>query len=270
MIPGPSIAVELHSVAAATHECTTAEINFLPDEDSENGRSKDIVLERLQYLTTLKADAAAKSPFTQEQYSILHNSDRLGARTKKGLIWGNGLAIALWSSAAILPILNGPSIALLTTAIGLGMVGNTLSLWTTGWAPDQSSNAYNERQDMLYEFSYIYQNLGRTLLARYLGKETQSKEAQRIAEALNAPYIMTLIAQKINNTRRAEMIMRTIIQAINYIKNQKHPEDQHLDQMIRNNKQLDTVKQLNVAQLLETFSQEELWPYSDADGDTII
>ena len=195
---------------------------FFPKSNGErNRRIDDLALLRLQYLALIPT-SLGKSPFTAKQITIIHKSYRKECQVYWGLRLGLLTSVVTTLGLAYLGFSikddssDGLKGGVYTAAavVTTGLV--VLSFWATGFAPNASSNTFNDQQDALLEMEETYEDLAYRLTALYFS--TQQAAAIQLARQIDTDQLKTTISHTIHNRGRGRHIMARLEEAVRYIK----------------------------------------------------
>jgi hypothetical protein len=211
--------------------------SFLPTNDH-----KDSHFERLVYLSLLDSqgeNVQVRLPFMKEQCEKFKTSTQLSQKTTRWLKWGAIplVVFSLTGGATAFSILAGWSSLKAALVTGCtGAVSNValsiLGLLFTGTFPDDSSNAWNEKQNHFHDLKELYHNLALELIDLYFTQERRS-DAEIIAKAMPSEIVRTRMKMALGDTgprpqfgsEYVDVILFGPLQeAIDYILEKKYPQ----------------------------------------------
>lgn len=208
---------------------------YFPEKNwKRENQITDLALARLLYLATIR-NSPQKSPFTKNQLSILQWSDGWEKTTLVSiLVLAYGINTLLLGVGPFLSLIQKDSNQTLTnetnsssqqpyfSPLGLalcyaafGTTVNFISTWSTGTAPDRSSNAFNAKQDALLDMEKTYADLAERLILFYFNNS--KVEAEYIASNIDVDNLKSQISSKIQDKRRAERMLEKLRDAVDYI-----------------------------------------------------
>jgi hypothetical protein len=211
--------------------------NFLPPNDHE-----DSLFERLVYLTLLSSPGEKneiRMPFTQQECEKFNTSIRLSAKTTRWLKWGAVpfVGFSLMGGATAFAVLSGWSalkVALVTGCVGAvsNIALSILGLMFTGTFPDDSSNAWNEKQNHFHDLKELYHNLSLELIDLYFTKERRY-DAEEIARSIPSQLVRARMKQELQDTGPKpqfgsefvdEILFGSLQEAIDYVLMKVYPK----------------------------------------------
>lgn len=213
--------------------CDSCIINIPPSEQflPEAATTIDeLARKRLEYIIGMAHDTTL-SPFTQQQYNLIREANCRSRITTCSLRWG--LISSLFVSVVFLYVSafvtakenSGKKInPYISSLIPLfSVVYTTIVLtYATGFAPDNSSNAFNAMQDTLLETTNIYNDLAYTLIALNYSSEKRDKEiVKQFKEGNYLEILKGRILKDTQNEQRSKLITELFVQALMFLEEER-------------------------------------------------
>lgn len=190
----------------------------------------NLALVQLLYLASI-SNSPQKSPFTENEISILQKSNFWEIATKVSILvfaYGcNTLLFGIVPFLGLIPNVTNHSstqqsyfspLQLALIYATFGIIANVFSTWSTGTAPNESSNAFNAKQDALSGMEKTYADLAKRLILFYFNNS--KKEAEKIASNINVDDLKNLISSKIQDKARGKRILERLRDAVDFINSQ--------------------------------------------------
>lgn len=224
-------------IQSDTWKCVTK--NHFPKTNIlRKNKIEELALVQLLYLASIKKDSD-KSVFSKKHFLVLKKSDEEAIGAVRWLNFGFcGAVFGVVASAylALIPTNNftppnctttestgsspGTPTILISTGIALIAVAVTYVAWkATGWMPDSSSNAYNDKQDLFRPLSDIFNELSNRLVKLYF-TTAGNEEAYKIATYIDLDKIQEQFALRIPNPETIESIIGRFKEAVLFVRSQ--------------------------------------------------
>ncbi len=215
--------------------------NFFPKSNLErNTKVHELALIRLLYLASVKSNPN-KFVFIQRHFNVLQISDSKANQA----LW----LLRICCVVNTILFLGIPFLVLIPTSIpapiewsagtaagvaATGAIANSLSFWATGWAPDDSSNAKNAKQDALFETQNIFEDLAFRLIRLYFSPG--KSEAIKIANSIDIEDLSRRFDQLIHSPSRTDDIIERLREAVLFITSEEKtfPDNSNFHTFIEN------------------------------------
>lgn len=197
---------------------------YFPKSNAERKAPiEELALLRLKYLASI-SPSSGKSPFTRRQLDIIKTCNSKNCQ----VVWGLRLGVAASVIAVLglaylgLSIKNKSSdeykAGIATVVGGVSAALTILSFWATGFAPDASSNAFNDQQDALLEMEETYADLAHRLITLYYSP--QREVAIQLVRQIGMDRLKQVISHTIHNHSRGQLIIARLQEGVNFIKSE--------------------------------------------------
>lgn len=217
---------------------------FLKTNILRKQKIDELALGQLLYLASL-IDHSDKSVFSKKHNLVLLTSDVEAVSAARWLNYGFfGAALGVLGSAylALVPTSNSGSAGvncscitsavetvsssptvpaiLISTGVGLIALAVTYVAWNaTGWKPDSSSNAYNNKQDLFRPLADNFNELSNRLLRLYFIQRGH-EEACKLAKYIDLDKIEQQFLSRISNHETVESIIGRFKEAVLFVRSQ--------------------------------------------------
>lgn len=210
---------------------TALKSNYLPEQAQEGQpQIPDLASVQLVYLALMSATTGSQ-PFTKNQLRKFKKSDQANCLALCGLSTGlvaSSLAVTGLSLISLVPN-DSPSWVkgiVLLAAIVANVFVVLFSYWSTGFAPNTSSNRFNDKQDTLIALQKTYDRQALQLIELFYNLAMPKRKfAQAIANQINMDTIQVKLIRAIHDPERAVVMLNSLKEAQRLIQSDTSDEE---------------------------------------------